>query len=670
MGTVINRPLKVGTVLGTVAAGDDNRIVNSLQQGSGPASVGLENVNNTSDTQKVATGPIADKFNALIAKTIALDISRADIAGLTITLQSFVINNGARYIAGTSTGPMAIKDASNKWWELDLSAPVIPAGWFGVVANNINKASDNGIGINAAMYFLSLRQGGILQLPPGDIYVDRTIDNKFSHVLVQGYGRPTSHDTGAPSYATRIIPTTAFTVLRHRTPTAIERGITWQNNWKNTGGGFQNLMVYGNGVAPRLFHVTSIVLGIHQVYCENAVSPGTEAILYDCIPDYRHPDSSQRQLGEAADNQLNTVDLAVRQDGGLSANLDGIHLGGVEYSGNTSLTYGMKVRSRITDGIGVRLSNADNLEFEHLLIQKVGTGNNLGVLVQAAMPGQVVGSIEVRNYSANANAKVESLADRAGATGIADIRIYHLDGNNGTPVPTGPNVTVESTDYPLWQSINKTFRGLAIGNDLIAAKNARDYLNNTGLFSLVLANTANSGVAWLNGSDVFFQRINIDTGSFEFQGPKSYAFATNVSIAGNLVVGSSLNVKATASGSFVTSGVRNDATDAGCFAAIQYSTGASTNVWQTFARNGAFVIGIAQVADYVIFNSAGSATFYRPLTLPIYTVSTLPPGSTAQTIYVSNARKIGEAAGAGTGVTAYYSNGAWRRPSDDTAVVA
>ncbi|MFE1601643.1 hypothetical protein [Methylobacterium sp. ID0610] len=58
------------------------------------------------------------------------------------------------------------------------------------------------------------------------------------------------------------------------------------------------------------------------------------------------------------------------------------------------------------------------------------------------------------------------------------------------------------------------------------------------------------------------------------------------------------------------------------------------------------------------------------LQLGSYTVATVPAGTAGMMIYVSNARKNGEAAGAGTGVAAYYSGGSWRRTSDDTAIAA
>jgi hypothetical protein len=51
-------------------------------------------------------------------------------------------------------------------------------------------------------------------------------------------------------------------------------------------------------------------------------------------------------------------------------------------------------------------------------------------------------------------------------------------------------------------------------------------------------------------------------------------------------------------------------------------------------------------------------------------VAMLPAGVVGAQLFVSNGRKQNEAAGAGTGVMAVFSNGAWRRVSDDTPVVA
>lgn len=59
------------------------------------------------------------------------------------------------------------------------------------------------------------------------------------------------------------------------------------------------------------------------------------------------------------------------------------------------------------------------------------------------------------------------------------------------------------------------------------------------------------------------------------------------------------------------------------------------------------------------------------LSMPVqaFSYATLPSSpSTATPAYVIDGRKVGEAAGAGTGVMAYYANGAWRVFSTDEAV--
>lgn len=53
-----------------------------------------------------------------------------------------------------------------------------------------------------------------------------------------------------------------------------------------------------------------------------------------------------------------------------------------------------------------------------------------------------------------------------------------------------------------------------------------------------------------------------------------------------------------------------------------------------------------------------------------FTVAGLPAGVNGRIAYASNGRKVGELAGAGTGVVVYYSGAAWRVFSTDAAVAA
>ena len=74
---------------------------------------------------------------------------------------------------------------------------------------------------------------------------------------------------------------------------------------------------------------------------------------------------------------------------------------------------------------------------------------------------------------------------------------------------------------------------------------------------------------------------------------------------------------------------------------------------------------------FVVDQTTGNAAFKALLGLAPYAVASLPSaGFNGAMAFASNGRKVGEASGAGTGVVVAYSNGAWRRLSDDTAVAS
>jgi hypothetical protein len=96
---------------------------------------------------------------------------------------------------------------------------------------------------------------------------------------------------------------------------------------------------------------------------------------------------------------------------------------------------------------------------------------------------------------------------------------------------------------------------------------------------------------------------------------------------------------------------------------------APTGEWNFYAPNAGFLVFC--VAESQFLQWSGSA--WVPATtgaLPIYTVAALPTGAAGMVAYASNGRKIGEGAGAGTGVPCYFSNSNWRRYSDDSTVAA
>jgi hypothetical protein len=95
--------------------------------------------------------------------------------------------------------------------------------------------------------------------------------------------------------------------------------------------------------------------------------------------------------------------------------------------------------------------------------------------------------------------------------------------------------------------------------------------------------------------------------------------------------------------------------------------------------SGRAEIGLSGDDDFHFKVSPDGTTFHEGIRLaaasgaltPVtYAVAALPAGTAGAIVFASDGRKAGEGAGAGTGVLAIYSNGAWRRLSDDTAVVA
>ncbi len=73
---------------------------------------------------------------------------------------------------------------------------------------------------------------------------------------------------------------------------------------------------------------------------------------------------------------------------------------------------------------------------------------------------------------------------------------------------------------------------------------------------------------------------------------------------------------------------------------------------------------------YVVDQHTGNLAVKALLSAASYPVAALPAGSNGAVAFAANGRKAGEAAGAGTGVLAVFSNGSWRRLSDDAVVTS
>lgn len=92
-----------------------------------------------------------------LARTTTIDMPRAAIASAKIPLTAFVVTGfaaigdgggGATYVRGSSTGPMAIRDAAGTWWNLATNVPRLNVRWFGATGDG---ATDDSAAIKAAL---------------------------------------------------------------------------------------------------------------------------------------------------------------------------------------------------------------------------------------------------------------------------------------------------------------------------------------------------------------------------------------------------------------------------------------------------------------------------------------------------------------------------------------
>lgn len=282
--------------------------------------------------------------------------------------------------------------------------------------------------INAAMAAVAASRGGKIMLPPEVIFLDGTIDNKYSLVTIEGMGSATRSDVGENIYSTVIVPTFSGTAIKHRTPYG---GPTTRKNHR---GGFTKLSVVGNSIATRLLEVDSINQGEYDLYLSGCVSPGGEAALFTS-------GVTGVDLGDAADVQACTVKLNIIQvsDTGPNAgNCNGVRFDG-SANANFSLNREIDIFVRHEHGNGIVLSNTDNNVFNAVVCQRTpgGTGRSF-----VSLGGDVLYSRRnvIEYYSANSTAYVQGTD---GGANPSSLIIHNLDVDNSTPMPEyGPLASV------------------------------------------------------------------------------------------------------------------------------------------------------------------------------------------------------------------------------------
>jgi len=278
--------------------------------------------------------------------------------------------------------------------------------------------------INGAMAACAQAGGGIVHVPATDMPLDGPIDNKYARVLLRGAGGKAGfHDGGTPTYGTRIIPTFAGTVLKHRTPFASELGGVVPA--RNDGGGFKDITVLGNNIATRLLEVTSVWFGTYDVFLSECV--GAEAALFTC-------GISGTDIAEAADIQnMLECSIAFRQIA-EGANCDGVVFSGSAVA-NVSKNFNVYIGGQHKNGHAFRGRHCDNND---IAVNAYRASGGTGRLIHAHGVSAALGGC-YDNLFTYVSGGGPIYAEGTGDVGVSQGNrnsILFLDSANSTPVPT------------------------------------------------------------------------------------------------------------------------------------------------------------------------------------------------------------------------------------------
>lgn len=410
----------------------------------------------------------------------------------------------AGQIATTNTVTPTARDDATRW----ATRTAIAGRDYGIAADG---TTDDAPEINAIMAALAERGGGILELPAGNISVGSTLDNKYPRVMVVGAGNDYFSDSGTspspnPRYGTRILPTFAGTVLKHRTPYV-------PTSIKFSGGGFARMMVDGNGVATRLLEVDTINNGQYDLFLLDCV--GTEAAYFKC-------GISNVDITGSADIQRAKIRLMIRQLGsGAPQSCKGVVFDGSSgYSGtgsfaNVSFNDAELVIQHL-NGDALEIISGDNNNIS-LVAFRGGGGTGRGVLCRG-----VAGTARPVGGDSNVFTKL-SCAGSIYAEGTSDVGVTaaifnvidNLDTGNGTPEPTtgtGSRWFVRR----LLNGVHSDFvhSGPAVLGSSVAGALAQRAL--VGSESLRVANTSSAHSVWTDGTNTWGVAIDGATGDFRF----------------------------------------------------------------------------------------------------------------------------------------------------------
>jgi hypothetical protein len=216
------------------------------------------------------------------------------------------------------------------------------------------------------------------------------------------------------------------------------------------------------------------------------------------------------------------------------------------------------------------------------------------------------------------------------ATAVAGTTTITLPAATDTLVgkATTDTLTNKTLTAPVISTISNTGTlTLPTSTDTLVGRATTDTLTNKTLTTPVISSLSSASATALTLQSAGTTAVTIDTSQNVGIGTTSPSGKFDVS---GTVVASGLNARIT-----------NTDTDASARAAIQFKTGASSNVWQTFAINGNLTTGVAGVANYTTINSSGSLLVGTTSTVFSEKLSVVQTGATASFFSTDTATEYG-----------------------------
>lgn len=367
-------------------------------------------------------------------------------------------------------------------------ANIYPANLYGIVPGMSLFAAS----LNTLMGFVAEKGGGVINLQSGVYTAERTVDNKYTGVLVEGPYSPCYSDASVTYSGATIQAGFSGVLAKRRSPYG-------STNSKTQAGGFKNVSLSGNSQSTTLLEVDSVSGAIIRVYVTGCV--GETAVVFKS-------GVSGVDLNEACDIQECDIHIVAS----LIDTPEERECGVVDFTGSTNANFSannnVTIKAQYANGDCVTCTSADTNKIKIHGYRPVGyTGKVL--LVKGSTSVHPVGGdnnvFEVSGPSSVGSIHAQG-TETSGVTSSVT-NIIHLDKINGTASPTAGTGSLWIASESRGVEVNCAIGGLTLGDNSASAFSQR---NNRSVRSLFIYNGSQAHIGITNGNAIWEQRMDGD----------------------------------------------------------------------------------------------------------------------------------------------------------------